>query len=381
MQRLILHFATAIALLLPGCASIQVPPLVEAVAGEGGSDTARLRQRLDTHLRGLEADGYSGAVLVVRGDELVLSEGYGIADRKRGLVATDQTLFQLASVTKQFTAAAILKLEMAGKLRVSDPVTRFFADVPADKRAITIHQLLTHTSGLPHRVGTCSLPAAETDRDDYVRQVLAADLHSSPGEAYLYSNDGYGLLGAIIERASGTTYEHYLRASLFTPARMTRTGYSFDDATLADAARGYDREDEYTGNLNPAFRNASGPAWCNRASGGLLSTAGDMRRWLAALRGTGILSRKAKNALFHPHVPESPEAASFHGYGWALFTTPRQTRLAAHDGSLSGYFTADLHWYLDEDVAFFVASNSVEHEAQRISKAVARIIFDNREGR
>jgi CubicO group peptidase (beta-lactamase class C family) len=224
-------------------------------------------------------------------------------------------------------------------------------------------------------VGECSSAAAALGRDHYVRHVLAAELQSAPGDAFLYSNDGYGLLGAIIEHAAGTAYEHYLREHLFAPARMTRTGYTFDDAVLADAARGYGRRVMFMGNLNPTFRNATGPAWCNRASGGLLSTAEDMYRWYLALRGTAILSERAKESLWIRHVPESSETTSFHGYGWTLSITPRQTRLAAHDGSLSGYYTADLLWYLDEDIALFVASNSAERPAQEASLAIARILF------
>lgn len=362
----------ATALLLSGCATSQAPDV--PIASESPADTARTRERLDMHMTQLAENGYSGAVMVMRGDEVVLSKGYGVADRTRGLVATERTLFQLASVTKPITAAAILKLQMEGRLQVSDPITRFFNDVPADKRAITIHQLLTHTSGMPHRVGICWPLSAKLSRDQYVREMLAADLEAAPGRVFLYSNDGYGLLGAIIEHASETSYDQYLRDSLFSPAGMTRTGYTFDAATLDEAARGYHRDDEYLGNLNPAFRNASGPAWCNRASGGLLSTAEDMRRWIDALRGNRILSAEAKRAMLRRHVREAPGA--FAGYGWRLSTTPRRTRLAAHDGSLSGYFTADLHWYLDEDVALFVASNSVEHEAQRISQSLARIVFE-----
>ena len=374
MRRLVPMVLVATAVLLTGCTTPQAPRAM--TASESPADAAATRGRLDRHLGELVADGYSGAVMVMRGDEVVLSKGYGIADRRRRLVATERTLIQLASVTKPFTAAAVLKLEMEGRLRVTDRITRYFDDVPADKRAITVHQLLTHTSGMPHRVGVCWPPSAKLSRDEYVREMLAADLEAAPGRVFLYSNDGYGLLGAIIELASGTSYEQYLRDSLFTPAGMTRTGYTFDAATLADAARGYHGETEDLGNLNPAFRNASGPAWCNRASGGLLSTAEDMRRWIDALRGGRILSDEARRAMLHRHVRESPGA--FAGYGWRLSTTGRRTRLAEHDGSLSGYFTADLHWYIEEDVALFVASNSVEHEAQQISQALAAILFDRR---
>lgn len=371
-----LVFAALVAMLLPagsGCA----PTRVSDTPGNSmtASRPADLQARLDSALRELESKGFAGAVMVARGGERVLTRGYGLADRVHGRAAGEHTLFQLASVSKQFTAAAILALQQEGRLRVSDPIGRHFHDVPPDKRAITIHQLLTHTSGLPERVGECSSDSAALERDGYVRHVLAAGLQSRPGTAYLYSNDGYGLLGAIIERTSGTTYEDYLRRHLFAPAGMTRTGYTFDDAALADAALGYAGPQVFMGNLNPTFRNRSGPAWCNRASGGLLSTAEDMYRWHIALRGNAVLDESAKAAWWTRHVPESPARTSFHGYGWTLSTTARGTRLAAHDGSLSGYFTAVLLWYLDEDVVVFVAANTAESPAPEASRVIARILF------
>lgn len=360
----------------PACRSMVVAETT--AAGAPAPVAGSLHDRLDTALRELEREGFSGAVMVARGGERVLSEGYGLADRADRRPASDRTLFQLASVSKQFTAAAILTLQQEGRLRVSDPIDRYFDGVPIDKRAITIHQLLTHTSGLPERVGECSSDSAALDRDGYVRHVLAAVLQSRPGTAFLYSNDGYGLLGAIIERTSGTSYEDYLQRHLFAPAGMTRTGYTFDEAVLADAALGYGRAHVFMGNLDPTFRNRSGPAWCNRASGGLLSTAEDMYRWHLALRGDAVLHEAAKAAWWTRHVPESPARTWFHGHGWALSTTVRGTRLAAHDGSLSGYFTADFLWYLDEDVVVFVAANSARSPAPAASRVIVRTVFGMR---
>lgn len=141
----------------------------------------------------LESSGFSGAVMVVRNNKLVLLKGYGTANRGSKLPATHRTLFHIGPVTKQFTGAAILKLEMEGKLRVSDPITKYFKEVPPDKRSITIHHLLTHTTGLPHQVGRCSSREANVGRDDYVKQILATELPSSSSQVYSYSNDGYGL--------------------------------------------------------------------------------------------------------------------------------------------------------------------------------------------
>lgn len=375
MQPPLMLAALMVTVLLSGSGCIPIGASDTSVAGAQVPRPADLQERLDSALRELENEGFSGVVMVARDGERVLSKGYGLAERATGRAASDRTLFQLASVSKQFTAAAILALQQEGRLRVADPIGRYFDDVPADKRNITIHQLLTHTSGLPERVGECSSDSAALDRDSYVRHVLAAKLYSRPGTAHLYSNDGYGLLGAIIEHASGTAYEDYLRERLFAPAGMTRTGHTFDDMVLADAAVGYGQQQVFKGNLNPTFRNRSGPAWCNRASGGLLSTADDMHRWYLALRDNGVLHEASKTAWWTRHVPESRARTSFHGYGWSLSTTMRGTRLAAHDGSLSGYFTADLRWYLDEDVFVFVAANSAQSPAPGASRVIVRSLF------
>jgi CubicO group peptidase (beta-lactamase class C family) len=325
-------------------------------------------------LRDVVPAGFAGAALVMRGDEVLLSEGFGLANRSSDLPNTAETVFQLASVSKQFTAAGILRLQADGRLHVDDPIGHHLDSVPVDKQAITIHQLLIHTSGLPHRVGECSSHVAALDREAYLQQVLSVPLEAAPGTRHVYSNDGYGVLGAIIERVSGQPYEQFLRERLFEPAGMGRTGYTFAPDIVAAAARGYG-EREFLGNLNPRFRNASGPAWCNRASGGLLSTTRDMQRWMQALRAGRVLPADEMHAMLSPHVFEAPDNASHFGYGWAIFRTSRGTRLAAHDGSLSGFYTAELRWYLDEDVVVYVVANTSESPAPPVARALSAALL------
>ena len=156
---------------------------------------------------------------------------------------------------------------------------------------------------------------------------------------------------------------------------MTSTGYNFTEAELTRASRGYNGDKEYWAVLNDTFRNATGPAQCLRASGGILSTAEDMYRWYVALRGTRILSAQAKEKLFTPHVPETPERKSFYGYGWALFTTPRKTKLIAHNGGIGEHFKSDFRMYVEEGVAYFIAGNVAGHSAHDASSGMAKIIF------
>lgn len=356
--------------------ALVVAGLVACATTSGGSTEAARSEARDRQLRDLVPPGFAGTALAMRGDEVLLMEGFGLANRSSGLPNTADTLFQPASVSKQFTAAGVLRLQADGRLHVDDPIGRHLDNVPLDKHTITIHQLLTHTSGLPHRVGQCSSDVAALDREAYLRLVLTAPLEAAPGTRHIYSNDGYGVLGAIIERVSGLPYERFLRERLFDPAGMERAGYTFPPEIAMAAARGYgEREREFLGNLNPTFRNASGPAWCNRASGGLLSTTRDMQRWMQALRTGRVLPADEMRAMLTPHVPESPDGESHHGYGWTIFLTSRGTRLAMHDGSLSGYFTAELRWYLDEDVVVYVAANSSGAPAPPVARALAAALL------
>lgn len=325
-------------------------------------------------LAAAETAGFSGVVVVLRGGDVDIMRGFGEPVSGADARNDADTVFQLASVSKGFTAAAILQLVGTGRLALDAPITRYLADVPEDKQAITVHQLLVHTSGLPHRVGSCGSESAALDRDAYVRHVLAVPLESPPGTRHLYSNDGYGLLGAIIEQVAGTPLDAQLQRTLFAPAGMSHTGLSLPEGSTA--AEGHRDGERFLGNLNPGFRRADGPAWCNRASGGLLSTARDMARWLQALRVNRVLDQAATELMLTPHVAENADGSSFYGYGWALFTTSRGTRLAAHDGSLSGYFTADLRWYRDEDVMLFVAANDAARPADVLAGNLAKALFD-----
>ena len=159
--------------------------------------------RIHEYLTRATAFGFSGSVLVARDGEIVLHAGYGKADRDAGVPVTPETVFDIGSITKQFTAAAILALEEEGKLRVEDPISRFFDEVPADKRAITVHLLLTHSSGLRGGFGG---DYQRMPRDSLVRLVLDSELLWAPGTRFRYSNEGYSLLGAIVEQLSGRSY-------------------------------------------------------------------------------------------------------------------------------------------------------------------------------
>jgi CubicO group peptidase (beta-lactamase class C family) len=329
--------------------------------------------KLDAHLNRMVRKGYSGAVIVAKGGEIILRKGYGFANREQQLPVTTDTVFTIGSITKQFTGAAIVKLEMQGKLRVTDSIDKFFPEAPADKKHITIHQLLTHTAGMPDALGDDFDTSATSEA--FLRLAMTSKLLSKPGTKHAYSNVGYSLLGMVIEKASGMGYEAYLRQHLFEPAGMMRTGYFLPKFKPDSLAVGY-RKDQPWGTVLGHPMLGDGPGWHLRANGGIHSTVGDMYKWHLALLGTEILSDEARKKYFAPHVNEG-FGDSFYGYGWVTFTTPRRTKLLAHNGG-NGIFSADFRRYVDEDVVVFHATNSSQYDPDRVSDGLAKIIFSKR---
>ena len=173
-------------------------------------------------------DGTSGTVVAARDGEIAHCQGFGLADREAKVAAGCDTAYDIMSMTKQFTAAAILKLQMMGKLRVSDPMSKFVGPVPDDKRAISVHHLLTHTSGLTDQLGG---DYEALSREEMLDGALESELRSAPGTEYYYSNLGYSILAAIVEKASGMSYERFLASHLFEPAGMRHTGYVLPEET------------------------------------------------------------------------------------------------------------------------------------------------------
>jgi CubicO group peptidase (beta-lactamase class C family) len=304
-------------------------------------------------------EGAGGTLVVARDRELVHCEGFGMADRRARVPASCDTVYDVMSMTKQFTAAAILKLEMMGKLEVADPIRKYVGPVPADKRGITLHQLLTHTSGLPDALG------ADYDRltrGEMLAAALDSKLQSPPGAGYHYSNVGYSVLAAIVEKVSGMGYEGFLAKHLFTPARMTQTGYLLPQWKDDQVAIEYDRRGEPQGRPYEHPWADDGPYWNLRGNGGLLSTARDLFRWHVALQGDEILDQRAKERLFQAYVREEPGGDSHYGYGWVILKTD-DGRVAWHNGG-NGWSYGEIARLLDEEVMVSWITNRYKDDAR-----------------
>lgn len=327
--------------------------LVAALASIACTGTAAAStpdDRIDAFIDRHWPRGAGGTVLVARGGHAVTCRGLGLADRTRHVPAGCDTAYDLMSMTKQFTAAGILKLQMMGRLRVADPIGRFIDGVPEDKRTITIDELLTHTSGLVDVLGGDYEPLS---REQMLAEAMRSPLLAPPGGAYRYSNVGYSILAAIIEKASGLSYERFLSRRLFRPARMQHTGYVLPRWRNAQVATEYDRHGRSTGRPFDHPWADDGPYWNLRGNGGLLSTAHDMLRWHRALLGNAVLSRAAKRELFAPRA--RVEAGDRVAYGWDIFTSPLGP-IAAHNGG-NGWSFGVIARLLPQRVMVFWVSN------------------------
>lgn len=336
---------------------------------------------LEAYFDALEASGFGGVVAVREGPNIT-TRAFGTADRGNDVPVDDDTVFDIASITKQFTAAAILRLEMDGRLSVDDTLGEHVPGLPDDKAAITLHQLLTNTAGLPGGLGLDDEPIG---RSDYLDLVSETPLLSEPGDRYEYSNVGFSLLAAVIEFETGQPYEQYLRTALFEPAGMLDTGYVLPEWDGRTIAVGY-----YNSSTPPQFRrpnhvgdlfgrpneqtwDVDGPYWHLHGNGGLLSTAGDMLRWDEALLGVDILDATAKTKYFAAHVPQDDEV--YYGYGWQIIPTATGSPLITHSGG-NHIFYADFLRLVDDDVAVFMATNSSHDADGDVVFEVANIVLD-----
>ncbi len=296
--------------------------------------------------------GASGTWVAVRGRRVTCT-GVGLADRERGIPADCDTVYDIGSVTKQFTAAAIVKLQMMGRLDVHDRLGRWVAHpMPRATAAITIQQLLTHTSGLADSLGD---DYDVLSRRQLVRRAARTPLRRPPGQRYAYSNLGYSLLAVVIERASGTTYERFLRRALFRPAGMRSTGYVRPDWSRRTVAVEYDARGRSQGTPLEHPWAPGGPWWNLRGNGGMLSTATDMVRWHRALSSHRLFDRRALREIFRPRVREEAAGPGHYGYGWVLFDTDLG-RVAWHNGG-NGWSYSELLRVPGKRAMLFWATN------------------------
>lgn len=291
-RSLALWITASVALLANVGAQPSAQPVQQPTAAE-------LVQRMDAFLTTGEKAGYSGVILVVKDSKVLLEKGYGFADCERTRKVTPDMLFDIGSLTKYITRAAILKLQSQGKLKLADPINKHLAGVPDDKAAITVEQLLRHTSGLKDVFGDDEVYVT---KEWLVKTALASTLIHEPGKPTgedPYSNAGYALLGAIIEKLSGKPYESYVNENLFKPVGLRQTGYFIPKWNKDKVACGF-RDNKPWGSVRD-FYGKTEPSWNLIAAGGMLSTAAELNQWFTAVLQGKVLP-PAETDIFFSNV-------------------------------------------------------------------------------
>lgn len=331
-----------------------------------------ISEKLDAYLRQMNEQGLNASVLCIRDGNVLLSRGYGFANKEENIPNSTQTVSTVGSITKQFTAAAILVLESQGKLRTDMTLDQLLPNVPSDKAKITIHQMLTMSAGFVETLGD---DYEKLDRSAFLARAFESPLQFQPGTSFLYSNVSYSVLGAIVEIISGKDYDTYCRENIWLPAGMQHTGYVKPDWSKSVLAVGYNKQGENTGTSLQKVWDEDGPFWNLKCNGGVLSTCEDMYKWYIALKGETILSAEQKNKMYTPHIAEDPSGQSHYGYGWAIIKTRRDTRLITHNGG-NGIFFADYLNFEDENTFVYVSSNASKRGMQDVAWELGRMILN-----
>ena len=339
-------------------------------AAAQGAVTAEQRQRVDAlFARIIEASQPGAAVVVSRGNEIALAVGYGVADMERRTPITPSTAFRLASVSKQFTAAAILTLVESRRLALEDRLGSLLPTAPAYAHAITVRHLLTHTSGIPDYeplLGSEDSPQV-SDRDVLDLMARAKKLYFVPGASWRYSNSGYALLALIVERVSGQSFASYLRTHVFDRAGMSRA-VAHEDGVDVVHQRAYGHT-QTAGGWRKTDQNRTSAVL---GDGGIYASAEELARWSDALDRGAVLSEATLREATTPAVLSSG-ASTAYGYGWFL-DTHRGHRRQRHEGDSIGFRTA-IQRYPDNRLTVIVLLNRGAAPIDALADGVADVFL------
>jgi CubicO group peptidase (beta-lactamase class C family) len=308
---------------------------------------------------------FSGSIAAIKNGEVLFEKAYGYANIEHKVNNTIETKFKIWSITKQFTAAAILILEERGLLKVEDSLKTYFPELDDLNPRITIHHLLTHTSGI---FNYSNLPNSHKtfqrmhhEKDDLIKKFVGAPLDFEPGTKWNYSNTGYYFLGMLIEKLSGRSYKEFLEENIFLPLGMINTGIDDEKKIVENKAAGY-------------YLNYNDLIHCNYinmnlifSSGGMYSTVNDLLIWDHALNTGKLLS---KNSIVKMNIPYE------NNYGYGVFINKNGNRkVVQHNGGCEG-FLAEIHRYVEDDFAVVVLSNYGFTAVNKLCKAIASIAFE-----
>ena len=311
------------------------------------------------------AVGFS--VALARGDESIIEKAWGTADLEFDVDADSQTMFRIGSVTKQFTAAAILKLVEEGKLSLDDEITKFIPDYPVQGHTVTIRHLLTHTSGIRSYTGIPGFMETHTaeplSHDELLAFFKDKPFEFEPGEKFAYNNSGYYLLGMIIENITGMPYGAYLQQAIFTPLGLARTRYDSTEQIIENRAQGYTISEGRLANDKTVAMGIPG------AAGGLISTAGDLVWWQMALIGGKVVSPASYELMATPFTLADGTSTRY-GFGLAIGDLEGRP-VVDHGGGIFG-FTSFLAYFPEDKLHVALIANSDAVSSERIARDIAR---------
>lgn len=331
---------------------------------------SRVQARVDAIVKAVMAKHrIPGVTLLVehRGRRIV-ARGYGLADVENNVPAELETVYQIASLTKQFTAAAILQLVEQGKLQLDDDVTKLVPELHIRGGTVTVHNLLSHTSGLVEYNRDETIPEWGTaiTHKRVLELIGDRELEFKPGEKFQYRNSGYYLLGMIVERVSGMSYADYVRVNMFQPLGMRSTSQCTHREVIAKRAHGYTTDD---GKLhNPRLLDMS---W-TFAVGSLCSTAPDLLLWDHALRSGRVVSPDAYKKMITP-VKLADGTLTDYGYGLGMSVHDGHP-VIRHGGGTVG-FTTYLTHYPQDDLTIVLLTNNDSVVAWRVDDDISRAVL------
>jgi len=352
-------------LYLPLLLSLVTP--AGAIADEPIALDGSLAAKVDAYVKPyVESNNFSGSLLIAKAGKIVLSRGYGMANYELSVPNSSRTRFHLASLSKTFTAAAILILQERGQLRVEDPLTKFVPDYPNGDQ-ITVHHLLTHTSGIPNvnnLPGYDEKSKSQVSLSEIIGMFKEKPLEFIPGARYRYSNSNYNLLAFIIEKVSGKSYGKFLEENIFRPLDMSDTG---NDAGAGDLI-----PNRASGYVPVGMRDVENAPYLNwsikTGNGSLYSTVEDLYKWDRALYTEKLLKKKTSDKMFTDY-------GGF-GYGWSV-RKHFDRRMTGMTGRSPG-FTSSLERFIDDDVCIVVAANTYSGITQSMADDLAAIVFEQK---
>ena len=309
------------------------------------SNAQELTSKIDAIVsKDYPSDGPGISILVAKDGKPIYRKAFGMADLELQVPLTPENVFELGSITKQFTAVAILMLQEQGKLKVTDDITKYIPDYPTQGKSITIYQLLNHTSGIKSYTDMPSfMTQARLDKTptELIEVFKNEPMDFEPGEKFKYNNSGYILLGFIIEKVSGMSYEDFIEQNIFSPLKMNDSYYGSNSEIIPNRASGYKMENE--GYANSDYLSMSLPY----AAGSLMSTVDDLLKWQNAINGNKLITKESLETAIHGSNLKNGEHIPY-GFGWSELEV-KEAKGYSHGGGIFGYTTHEIY-FPEEDV-------------------------------